>query len=116
MRLDVILPVFAPAGVAATAGIGRGVRHLCPGITLRSQAVLELIVHEIAQELQRAEIARIGVQALDEPLHHRAQVSGGIGPLLIRPQFKGDSVEIETAVEIGQSLSIILIPDDGPLR
>jgi hypothetical protein len=60
-------------------------------------------------------ITRVGIEALDEALHHGAQIPCGVDPVGIRGQFVSSAVKIEATVEVGKTLAIELVPDDGPL-
>src|SRR5260370_15179801 len=116
MRLDEILAVVAPAGVFLRTGIRGRVGNLRPGVVFRSCSILKFVVHESLQEFERVVSARIGVKALDEALHHGAQIAGGVDPVGIGGEFIGGAVKIEATVEVGKALAIELVPDDGPLR
>jgi len=61
-------------------------------------------------------IAGVGVEALDETLHHGAQIAGGIHPMPVGGKFKRGAIKIEAAEIVRKALAIVLVPDDGPLR
>ena len=105
----------APAGVALRTGIRRCIRNLRPGIALGSPSVLQLVIHEILQKDERARIAGVRIESLDESLQHRAEIARRVDPVGIGKHFESCAVEVEAAVEIRQSLAIVLIPQDGPL-
>ena len=115
VRLNVVFAVPAPAGVAPGTGVGRRIRYARPGIVGGCQAVFQFVVDEIFEERERAPVSRVGVQTFDKAFEHGAQVSGGICPGVVGNLFVGGTVKIKTAMKVGQALSIVLIPENGPL-
>ena len=106
MRFNEALAVLAPTCVRARAGICRRIRHAAPQIILWRKSVLEFVVHKILQKFQRVRIARVRVKPLQKALHHCAQITGRIHPVFIRNHFKRCAIEIEAAIEVGQTLPI----------
>src|SRR5215471_13297112 len=116
VRFDKVFAVLAPAGILFRARVRGRIRNLRPGVVGRGAAVFKFVVDETFKKFERARVAGVGIQALDEALGHRTEVASGVDPFRIGDEFEGSTVKIEAAVEIGQTLAVVLIPQYGPLR
>ncbi len=116
MGFHIVLPVRTPAAIARDPRIGRWVWHLCPRIIRGSAAVLQLIIDEVLEHGHGTRISRIRVKTLHKTLHHCSKISRRVCPFLIGNQLVGRAIEVEATVKVVESLPVVLIPEDGPLR
>src|ERR1700719_2173957 len=100
MRLNVVLPKLAPAGVSFRARIRGCVRHLRPGVAFRRESVFQFVVDEALEERKGPDVPGVGIKAFYETLHHGSQIASRIRPVRVRRQFEGGAVKIETTIEI----------------
>src|ERR1700736_7086651 len=100
MRLNVVLPKLAPAGVSFCARIRGCVRHLRPGIAFRRESVFQFVVYEALQERKGPGLPGVGIKAFYETLHHGSQIASRVRPVRVRRKFEGGAVKIETAIKI----------------
>src|SRR5258708_9561987 len=84
MRLNVVLPQLAPAGVSFRARIRGCIGHLRPGIAFRPESVFQLVVYEALEERKRPGAPGGGIKTIYEALHHGSHIPTPLTPLGVR--------------------------------